>query len=278
MEQATRLYKQYLEDAQSLAKVGNNEVTLLKAIAFAQIASAIASTGFVEVVDSSAFASEENTQEDKKYRKSVVGKASLKRTPNPKDETTKEEIVEEKSSEDEAAEAYINSEDFKKIESLVNYNQDSPSETRENCKLRYDYLIKKFGEKKMSEVPREYFFAFKPEKGLINMVLECLTSWNADIDAWKSKIASECSESNATNFGELTVKEYLTVMMPALYHLISVIDFPEEDRTELMEALNTVSAGSVKKIEDIRMRNVDFLHVGLDKYMNGTFDDVEKVS
>jgi hypothetical protein len=26
------------------------------------------------------------------------------------------------------------------------------------------------------------------------------------------------------------------------------------------------------------MRNVDFLHVGLDKYLDGTFDDVKEIS
>ncbi len=277
MEQATRLYKQYLEDARNLAKIGNDEVTLLKAIAFANIANAIGSTGFVNV---SEIIEEDNgvkaEQENKDNRKFVEGKASLKRTPNPKEETVKTEVKE--SEEDKKAREYIESDEFKKIENIVNYNSESPTETRENCKMRYDYLIRKFGDKKMKEVPSEYFFAFKPEKGLITTVLDCLTSWKADIEAWKTKIASECSESGATSFGDLTVTEYLNTMMPALYHLLSVIDFQEENRAELLSVLNTVSAGAVKKIEDICMRNVDFLHVGLDKYLDGTFDDVKEIS
>ena len=90
MEQATRLYKQYLEDARNLAKIGNDEVTLLKAIAFANIANAIGSTGFVNI---SEVIEEDNgvkaESESKDNRKFVEGKASLKRTPNPKEETAK---------------------------------------------------------------------------------------------------------------------------------------------------------------------------------------------
>lgn len=270
MEEATKLYRQYLEDARSLAKVGQDANTLQKANVFAQIAAAIAATGYVEP---HAFTEEAPEPVEEKPTPNVVsmpatprtvtGKASLERTVPPKKEPAVDPDIEVK--------AYLASDAFKALDNVS-------KEEKDKRELRYAYLKKEYGSLKMSQLPQEAFPYVVPEKGIMNDFRKYLASWNADTDVWMTKVAAEASKNRATGIGELTVTEYLDTLIPALFHVNYILSFAQDQRADLMDVLAMVSKGDVKKIEDIRLGEASFLHMSIDSVIDGTWEAMEQVS
>ena len=232
--------------------MGQDELTLHKASVFAQIATAIAATGHVEVTVFNENGTDTN------------GKASLERKPEPKKATTPE------SDRHADAKEYLASAEYKDLKNLEDEQADKHA-------IRYAYLTDTYGSKMMKELPEEAYGYFCPEKRTIDVFKYYLGQWNADVDKWIIKVATESSHDRVTTIAELTVEEYLNVLMPAMLHLNYVLSFAQ-DQEALLEVLNRVSRGQVKKLDDLRLRNIKFIRTAVDSVLNGTFDDIEKVS
>ena len=271
MEQANKLYQQYLDDARNLAKVGKDELTLHKAAVFAQIAQAIAATGLVNegaFGESMAPEPEIEKEESKTEPKKVVGtaKASLERKPEPKKVVGTAPKPEPKPE----LPAYLTSEEFKALKELEEENPDKHAE-------RYKYLTGTYGNTAMRKLPEEAYAYFCPEKHAIDVFKYYLGQWKADVEQWTVKVATEASDGRATTIADLTVDEYLNKLMPAMLHLNYILSYAQ-DQAAMMDILKQVSRGQIKKLDDLRLRNIDFIHTAVDSVLNGTFDEIEKVS
>ena len=250
--------------------MGQDAITLQKANVFAQIAAAIAATGYVEQHAFSE-AAPEPTEEKQTPNvvsmpaaRTVTGKASLERTVPPKKELAQDP--------DSEVKAYLTSDAFKALENVS-------KEAKEKRELRYAYLKKEYGSLKMSQLPQEAFPYVVPEKGIMNDFRKYLASWGADENAWMTKVAAEASKNRATGIGELTVTEYLDTLIPALFHVNYILSFTKDQRAELMDVLAMVTKGDVKKIEDIRLGAASFIHMSVDSVIDGTWDAaMEQVS
>ena len=234
--------------------MGQDELTLHKASVFAQIAAAIAATGHVEVT---VFNENESTAKP-------TGKASLERKPEPKKVTAQEP------DRHTDAKEYLAGAEYKAVKNL----EDEPADKHA---IRYAYLTDIYGSKMMKELPEEAYGYFCPEKRVIDVFKYYLEQWHADVDKWIVKVATESSHDRVTTIAELTVEEYLNTLMPAMLHLNYVLSFAQ-DQEALLDVLNRVSRGQVKKLDDLRLRNIKFIRTAVDSVLNGTFDDIEKVS
>ena len=251
--------------------MGQDATALQKAEVFAQIAAAIAATGFVEQFAFSAAAPEPEPEKEKTTpnvvsmpaARTVTGKASLERTVPPKKEPAADPDAEVK--------AYLASDEFL---SLTNVSK----EVKAKREMRYAYLEKQYGSLKMSQLPQEAYPYVLPEKGIMNDFRKYLASWGADEGKWMAKVAAEASETGAASIGDLTVAEYLNTLIPALYHVDYILSFAQDQRTELLDVLKMVSKGDVKRIEDIRLKEASFLHMAIDSVIDGTWDAIEQVS
>ena len=246
MNQSSQLYKQYLEDARNMAKIGKDSLTLQKAGVMAQIAAAIAATGFVmeDVFANGAPEPAENSSNVVTMPvRSVTGKASLERTVPPKKEEPAVDAA------DVAAMEYMNSDEFAALKTVA-------GENREKREMRYAYLKKKYGTTKLGQLPKESWPMIAPEKGLMDEFRQFIASWKADIGQWTAKICAEASTSSATEMKDLTVTEYLDALIPSLYHVNYILSFAPEERADLLQVLD----------------------LAIDSYIDGTWEDIEKVS
>lgn len=269
MEQANRLYRQYLEDARNLAKVGQDALTLQKAEVFAKIATAIAATGFVEA---SIFEEENTAPEPRKVTgQAPTGKASLERTPEPKKVVGTAKVEVPAAPDPEPVPEWLDSKEFAALEHIY----DEPDVQKD---IRIQYLLKTYGPKQMKQLPPEVFPYFHLEGNELKDMKYYLTTWNEDPEKWTIKAATEISNNCVTAISDLTVEDYLTKLMPAVYHMNYILSFEKDQHAELLRVLGQVSKGTVKKIDDLRFRNIEFIHVAVDSVIDGTFDEIEKVS
>lgn len=243
--------------------MGQDEVTLRKAGVFAQIAAAIAATGLVEA---NVFGEPVKASEIKEESKKVTGKESLERKPEPKKVTGTAPKSETKNE----PPIYLTSDEFKNLKTLEEEADFRHTE-------RYEYLTKAYGDKTMRQLPEEAYAYFAPEKHTIDVFKYYLSQWKADADKWTVKVATESSDNRATEIADLTVDEYLNKLMPAMLHLNYILSYAQ-DQDAMLDILKQVSKGQIKKLEDIRLRNIDFTHTAVDSVLNGTFDEIEKVS
>ena len=271
MTEANRLYQQYLEDARNLAKVGQDALTLQKAEVFAHIAAAIAATG---LVTEDVF-QEEGLNPIPVTSPAPTGKASLERKPEPKKVvgTTKPEDMPKPVASTTSAPVpeWLNSTEF------INM-KDPEKEPADKKAERMDYLLKVYGTQKMKDLPPETFGFFHFEIDTMNTMKEWLNTWKADPDRWRIKAATEISNNRTTEVNELTVEEYLTKLIPAVTHLNYLLSFGPDQSDDLMQVLGQVSKGTIKKLDDIRFRNIDFIRISVDSVIDGTFDEIAKVS
>ena len=247
--------------------MGQDALTLQKAEAFAHIATAIAATGFV---DASIFDKQESVSKPIEEKpETPTKKASLERKPEPKKVvgTAKVEVPVPPA----PAPAWLNSQEFAELKELGKEPEDKHAE-------RMNYLLETYGSKQMKELPAETFNYFHLEIREMKLMKYYLGTWNADPDRWRIKAATEISNNRTTEINELTVEEYLKKLIPAIGHLNYLLSFTPDQRAELMDVINEVSNHSVKKLEDLRFQTVAFIRIGVDKKIDGTFDDVEKVS
>lgn len=244
--------------------MGQDALTLQKAEVFAKIAAAVAATGFVT---EDVFVTNETA--------AVTGKESLERKPGPKKVvvgTTKPEDMPKPVSQfvPEPAPAWLTSEEFNMLKELGSEPADKKAE-------RIKYLLKNYGSKQMKELAPEIFPYFHLEGGELESMKCFLEEWNADVDRWKIKAATEISRNRTTAIGELTVEEYLTKLIPAVGHLNYLLSFGPDQYDDLLQAMNRVSK-DIKKLDDLRFINIDFVRKGVDSVIDGTFDEIEKVS
>jgi len=249
--------------------VGQDALALQKAEVFAKIAAAIAATGFVT---EDAFAEAGPEPADTK----ATGKASLERKPEPKKVvvgTTKPEEMPKPitPAAPETVPEWLDSDAFVTLKELENEPADKKQE-------RLDYLKKVYGPTLMKDLPQETFNYFHLEKRELDLMKYWLGTWKADVERWLIKAATEVSNNRVTTIGELTVEEYLTKLIPAIGHMNYLLSCEEDQRADMLQVLNQISKGSVKKLDDLRFRNIKFLRISFDSFINGTFDEIEKVS
>ncbi len=249
--------------------MGQDALTLQKAEAFAQIAAAIAVTGFV---DESVFCKQETVSQPTEEKPEVsTKKASLERKPEPKKVVGTAKIEAPVQPTPEPVPAWLTSKEFAELKELEKEPADKHAE-------RMDYLLNTYGSKQMKDLPAETFNYFHLEIREMKLMKYYLGTWKADPDRWRIKAATEISNNRTTEVNELTVEEYLKKLIPAIGHLNYLLSFTEDQRPELMDVINEVSNHSVKKLEDLRFQTVQYIRIGVDKKIDGTFDDVEKVS
>lgn len=250
--------------------MGQDALTLQKAEVFAHIASAIASTGFVEA---SVFETQDVVPAKEELETIVKeepkGKASLERKPEPKKVvgTAKIEVPTPPAPTPE----WLSSKEFMSL-------HDLSEESEENRKARVDYLIQNYGDKPMRSLPTETFAYFHLEKQELDNMKYYLSIWKEDAEQWMIKAASEISKNRVTSIGELTVEEYLKKLIPAVWNLNYILSFEEDQHDELMAVLSKVSKGTVQKIGDLYFPSIEFIRMSVDKVIDGTYDDIEKVS
>ena len=248
--------------------MGQDALTLQKAEVFAKIATAIATTGFVE-------ASVFETNETEVKTAPAAGKASLERKPEPKKVvgTVKPEDMPKTAAPvaPEPAPEWLTSTEFMAL-------KDAEKEPADKKAARLDYLVRTYGSTHMKDLPPETFNFFHLELDVMDMMKGWLNKWKADVDRWRIKAATEISNNRTTEINELTVEEYLTKLIPAVNHLNYLLSFGPEQRDDLMQVLGQVSKGTIKKLDDIRFRNIDFVRISVDSVIDGTYEEIEKVS
>lgn len=244
--------------------MGQDSLTLQKAEVFAKIAAAIAATG---AVDPSVF------EETKEKVEATTGKASLERKPAPKKVvgTAKVETQAAPEPEPKPVPEWLTSQEFAVLKELENEPADKKA-------ARLDYLIGTYGSKPMKELPPETFAYFHLEKRELDLMKYYLGTWNADPERWTIKAATEISDNRVTTIGELTVEEYLTKLIPAVGNLVYLLSFEEDQHAELLNVMNQVSKGTVKKLDDLRFRTIEFIRISVDSVIDGTYEDIAKVS
>ena len=244
--------------------MGQDALTLQKAEVFAQIASAIAATGFVTEAAGTEAPVKTVTGT------APIGKASLERKPEPKKVTGTVDTAPD-TPVGNPVPAWLDSEEFLTLKELEKEPADKKTE-------RIEYLLKTYGTKKMKDLPAETFNYFHLEIREMNLMKHYLGTWKEDPDRWRIKAATEISNNRVTEINELTVEEYLTKLIPAIGHLNYILSFSVDQHAELLNVLNQVSKGTVKKLDDLRFRNIEFIRISVDSVIDGTFDDIEKVS
>lgn len=249
--------------------MGQDALTLQKAEVFAHIAAAIAATGWVnENVFEEGISAPTTTTVS-------TGKASLERKPEPKKVvgTTKPEDMPKPIAPavPEPVPEWLTSAEFATLKELENEPADKKT-------ARIDYLLKAYGSKLMKDMTPETFNYFHLEIREMNLMKYYLGTWNADPDRWRIKAATEISNNRTTEVNELTVEEYLTKLIPAVGHLNYLLSFDADQHEELLQVMNQVSKGTIKKLDDIRFRNIDFIRISVDSVIDGTFDEIAKVS
>ncbi len=254
-----KMYQQSLENAFELTKIAKTkeDVCLAKADIYAKIALAIA-TSMVEVEDTNESAN----------ASAVPVTAVPKVKEEVKPEANKEPVEQNV---DPKVAVLANDEG---IPLPPDHMEEEEASAR---KARYDYLLSKYKDTLLKDLPEDVHPYLMPEAN-VNAVYEYL--WNEALkdnaDKRKESIVRDFTDNKATSVGDVTLALYLEKIIPCEQHWIYFMMF--EDPNTINETLAKCTSNRYKDFRNLSNFSVDVWHTATQKYMENNFEAIEKVS
>ena len=254
-----KMYRVSLDNAFDLAKVAKSkdDVALVKASIYAQIATAIA-TG---VMDLDLDENEPVVQENEKQEEAAA-------IPEVKEET---EPAPEEKPVDPKVIALVQE------EPLAEPPDRYEDEAKDDRKKRYDYLLARYKDTLIKDLPKDLYPYLMPESN-VNAMYEWL--WDEalhDNSADRKKtIVEDLTGKKASSVGDVTLEMYLTKVIPCELDWIYFMMF--EDSSQINDVLAKITSNRYKDFRDLSTFSVGVWRTAAEKYMEQNFDAIEKVS
>ena len=253
------MYYQSIENAFELAKVADkSDVALQKASVYAAIAQAIAANLSINLED----------QKESSILETMYGEQPMASVPvqNVEENVT---VTADNNTNEVVAEEPIST-----IPVPPEHMKDETPEARE---LRYKYLIKKYGNLKMVEIPEDVYPYLQPE-GNVLKVLNWL--WNDEhhdnAEARIKRIVMDLTEKTCETLADITLQTYLEKFIPCANDWIFFLMF--ENPSEVNEYLAACTRNRYTDFKTLETSTVGVWHTAVEKYMEHNFKDVEKAS
>lgn len=247
------MYLQSLENAFELTKVAKtkDDVSLAKATVYAQIAMAIGT--------------------------SMLDEESADKTIPVQPDTASEVVTEKESPEEKTVVIPVTTEEKKDIPvpPLPPDRFEDEDEAARN--VRYEYLLSKYGDTPMGELPKEAYAYLTPEVN-VNKIYEWL--WNDELkdDASKRKesIIREYSQDKYSDVYEIPLSMYLQDVIPSEQDWIYFMMFENADT--INDVLAKCTNNKYKDYRVLTNQSAKVWRVATEKYMQNNFAEIEKVS
>ena len=264
----TEMYKEYLDNAKNFLKIGTEPVVIEKAQACAQIAQAIAATGFVtaDAFDGITLATT-----------SSAGKESLKREPAPKKAEQKTEIhVVEQPKPEVKPETTKQEAEVATTETVLPPVPPESGETKEAKDARYAWLIKNYGDIVMEKLDPKVYPYLVPEGRVNKFLAFYFEQHSMPVEDWEKYYASLISKNKHVKRSQFTIKEYLEQYIPFVDSLNYFLQF--SDPNEVNSNLEKATRGAHNNYLKLNPDNITFCRISTEAYINGTLKDFEKDS
>lgn len=248
-----KMYLQSLENAFELTKVAKtkDDVSLAKASVYAQIAMAIG-TSMLDEDNADKLAIAQSTVPDKP----IVEKEEPSKAPVITPVTVEEQ------------------KDIPAPELPPDRFEDEDAAAR---KVRYEYLLNKYGDVPVGELSEEVYPYLTPEVN-VNKIYEWL--WNDELkdnaEKRKESIIKELSRDKYSSVLEIPLSMYLKDVIPCEQDWIYFMMF--EDANTINDVLAKCTNNKYKDYRMLTNQSVSVWHTATEKYMQNNFEAIEKVS